>query len=200
MSKWLLALPLLVQLAGCASGGSGAAKPDASIGAGPDAPGFIIIGYADETAENELFHVYQSLALGLRSAAGQVVNTARYGCRVMLAANLSDSCDTQNRMRQLVLQVPPGTWRLMAAAETVRTGFPVRNQTMTARLPPGVEVPVGPGEIVYMGDFLFRFDNDSSEVLLKSHSRDDAGAARALEPFPGLRGRPIVFRDPTPRS
>lgn len=195
-----LVLCFAAMLGGCTSGGTGAAPKDAVLGAGPTAPGFIIVGFADENAINELLHNYRSLSMGLVGPDGKVLTITRYGCAHLIAGTMADTCSGQREMAQRVLQVAPGTWRVGGVSEFVQTGFPARYATIAAPLPRNMTFEVGPAEIVYIGDFHFAFDKETTSVTLRRHARDDAAAARALEEFPGLVGQPVVYRDPTPRG
>lgn len=71
------------------------------------------------------------------------------------------------------------------------------NKTLRDELPPSDPVRVGPGEIVYVGDYVLSVDYDAQEIAVKRHGRDDAAAASALNDYPNLRGAPIVYRVPT---
>jgi hypothetical protein len=189
----------LVGLLGGCSVTTAEALPDARVATGADAPGFIVVGYADEQPRNRVLHVLQSLSLAFVSTAGEGARTVRVGCRQLYNTD-RESCAEQLAMGRRVLQVKPGEWRLVRVGEIVRGGFPPRNIVLSAPLPRGTSVTVGPGEIVYIGDFLFAFNVDTSEVTLRTHSRDDAGAAVALERYPNLRGQPVVYRDPSPQG
>lgn len=165
-------------------------------GTGPDANGFLIIGTANENSRNEMFFVSQAFGIDLARGDGQVEHVVRNGCNTASGILSGQSCSSDRRIVEHVVELPPGDWQIDGVFESDRHGFPSRTDIVRAKLPPGITIHVGPGEVVYAGDFLFTLDQDKVQGSLKSYSRDDAAAARALAAYPGLAGG-FVYREPT---
>lgn len=121
----------------------------------------------------------------------------RFGCASFGSLSGKKPCDLA-KLDWQVLQVQPGLWRLIEMSE--QTAYIGVRKIISARLPLGLPVKVGPGEVVYIGDLVLSADYDAPSVSLRRHGRDDAAAQRALAGYPGLRNAPIVFKDPQLRQ
>lgn len=190
---YLLAALLTVSLTGCASRFNEAPQ-DAVISTAAGAPGYVVLGLADENAGSGLTHTTLSLALALRREDGITAVMNRDGCGSMQGFYGSNPCDL-TKLGWQVLQVQPGLWRPVVAAEVTSTLLG-RNR-FRSTLPPGSAIPVGSGEVVYLGDYVLAVDFDGLSVAIRRHERNDAAAQRALAAYPGLRDAQVVFRDPT---
>lgn len=196
MTPMLRLVPALCLLAGLLPGCAARyneAPQDAVVSAAADAPGFVIVGLADENAGSGLTHAALALALALRREDGTTATMNRNGCGSMSGVYGSKPCDL-TKLDWQVLQVPPGLWRPAAVAEATKTIL--GSKQIRAALPPGPPIKVGPGEVVYIGDYVLAADYDAPAVVVRRHGRDDAAAQRALAAYPGLRNAQIVYRDP----
>ncbi len=180
-------------LSGCASRYNEAPQ-DAVISTAADAPGFLIVGLAEENAGSGLTHAALLLGLALRREDGTTATMNRNGCGSFDGVYGSKPCDL-TKLDWQVLQVQPGLWRPAAAAEATKTIL--GSKLVRAALPPGPLIKVGPGEVVYIGDYVLSADYDAPAVLVRRHERDDAAAQRTLAAYSGLRNAQIVYRDPT---
>ncbi len=189
--------PLLCLLSALSACGSNSdARPDAVLKSGPDANGFLVLGAADENARNSVFFVTRNFGVNLVRADGRTFTVLRQGCNTYKGLFSGQSCASDRQLAWQVVELPPGTWQIASIHETVSRGFPARNESIDARLPPGIAVRVGPGEVVYAGDFLFSIDSDTLQGSLKTYSRNDAAAKSALSAYPGLGGS-FTYREPT---
>ena len=147
-------------------------------GVGPNANGFLIIGTANENARNEVFFVSQAFGVDLVRDDGQVVHVVRSGCNTYGGILSGQTCSGDRSIAEHVVGLPPGEWQIDTVFETDRHGFPARIDTVRAKLPAGIKIRVGSGEIVYAGNFLFSLDQDKVEGSLKYYGHDGAAAAR----------------------
>ena len=102
-----------------------------------------------------------------------------------------ERCD-QTHMYHVVLSVAPGDYRLAQLGTFNAVGaLQVSNTTRFKR--PSFTLHLEPGEIVYIGDFVF--DVVAFPAKLVRYSRDDSGAKAALRSYANVHGD-IVFRAP----
>jgi hypothetical protein len=165
-------------------------------GTGPESNGFLIIGAANENARTELFFASVAFGVDLVGDDGRVVHVFRRGCMSSSGLFSGQTCSSDRHIAEHVVEVPPGDWQVDSIVETDQRGVPARMDVVRAKLPRGIKIHVGPGEIVYAGDFLFTLDQDKVEGSLKSYSRDDSAANAALASYPGLTGG-FIYREPT---
>ena len=180
-------------LSGCAP--DTAARRDTALSNAPDANGFLIIGTADENARTEWFFVTKAFQLTLVRSDGRVAKVARQGCNTYKGLFSGQSCASDRQLAWQVVELPAGDWGVASVHETIQRGFPARFDSVDAKLPPGITVHVGPGEIVYAGDFLFSLNPDTLEGHLKTYSRNDAAASHALSAYPNLPAA-FIYREP----
>lgn len=173
------------------------APRDARISTAPDAPGYVVVGLASQTYKREFGRATEGLALGFARAGGTPVTASRYGCGSVRGFYGSKPCDLGKVERQ-VLAVPAGDWTTAAVVEQFNNWG--TRKLLRDQVPSGSPIHVGPGEVVYVGDFTFASDYDAQEIKLVAHGRDDAGAAQALAEYPGLQSAAVVYRDPTARK
>lgn len=108
-----------------------------------------------------------------------------------LVGSSSPECD-QIHMHHLVVSVSPGDYRLAQFGMVRHLGS--LNESYTTRFKgTPIIIHVGPGEIVYIGDFVF--DAIAFPARLVSYGRDDADAKAALAEYKGVHGE-MVFRAP----
>ena len=124
---------------------------------------------------------------------GGTVVVSRNGCNIFGFYG-SKPCDLTKLERQ-VLMVTAGDWLPVNVVEQLQTRRSRR--TLEGLLPVRGAVHVDPGEIVYLGDFTYASNYDAEEIRLVRHGRDEAAVIQALAAYPGLKGMPIVYRDPT---
>ena len=125
---------------------------------GPDATGFLIIGAADENALHRVFFVTKDFTLNLVSGDGKTVSVRRQGCNTYQGLMSGQSCASDRQIAWQVVELPPGDWRVDSISDFIVRGFPARGDVASAKLPAGIVIHVGPGAIVYAGDFLFHLD------------------------------------------
>ncbi len=198
MIPMLRLVPSLCLLAGLLAGCAphyNEAPQSAGISTAADAPGFLIVGLSEENAPSRVFRTSRLLALVLRRDDGMTATMSRNGCGSMTGFYGSKPCDL-TKLDWQVLQVQPGLWRPAGVAEMVNTFG--GNEKIRAGLPSGPSVTVGPGEVVYIGDYTLAADYDVPTFVVRRHGRDDAAAQRALAGYPGLRDARIIYRDPMP--
>lgn len=171
------------------------ARQDATRSTRPDAPGFLVVGLADEAAVYGLSRATTDISIGFARVGGGQASMTRSSCA---GAGLYSTkpCDLTKPARQ-VLQVPAGEWRTGTAVSSL--AVIAGQRTLVDQLPPGSPVRVGPGEVVYIGDYILAADYDAQEITVRRHVRDDAGAARTVTEYPGLTDGPIIYRDPIRR-
>ena len=163
---------------------------------GQGANGFLIIGAADENAKTSIFFVTANFGLDLAGPDGRYKMIDREGCDTLSGIFSGQSCASDSKVAYHVVELAPGDWQVASIHESIRRGFPARNDHIDAKLPPGIVVHVGPGEIVYAGDFLFSLNPDSLQGSLKTYSRNDEAARHALSEYPNLGGA-FTYREPT---
>lgn len=190
-AKWSTLLVLLL-VSACANRFE--AGPDARISKEPGAPGYLIVGLATQSYRNDFGHTTQAVGIGIARRQGGNVVAARSGCGSMQGFYGSKPCDLTKPDRQ-VLVVQPGDWLPLSATERLNAWG--TRKTLSDMLPFRTPVHVDSGEVVYIGDFTVVSDYEAQSVKLVENGRDDAGAARALAAYPGLRDAPIVYRAPT---
>ncbi len=188
--------PLLALLVSACAAGS-QADHDATRGAGADANGFLLIGSADENARTAMFFVTRSFGLTLVRSDGRSVSITRQGCDTLKGLFSNQSCASDKVIAEQLVELPAGDWQIASVQEVISRGFPARNDTIDSKLPPGIMIHVGAGEVVYAGDFLFSLNPDTLEGTLKTYSRDDAAATLALSAYPRLADGGFVYREPT---
>lgn len=193
----LLTMALVAALAGCASIDQFGPGRTAIRSASPDAKGYVVIGLADENArKGSLFARYLSFSVSLQQTDGLTEATARRdSCISVAGMRHGETCAGQPEMAWHVLELQPGAWTVASVSEERMEGVPARKTELSVPFPSGTAFRVGPGEVVYIGDFLFSIDFDAQSVVLKTHTRDDGAAGQALSGYPGLRGA-ITYRDP----
>ena len=185
-------LSALLLLAGCAA--SSIAPADATLSRSPDAPGYMIVGLAERNSQRDIGAVTQFIRFGFNNGGGKVVSMLRYSCGSIVGFYGSKPCNLAE-MDRYVLTVPPGDWRAVGVVENLK--IILGQKVLQDDLPPYRPVHVGPGEIVYVGDFTFATNYEAQEIKLVSHAHDDNAARAALAAYPGLFNAPIVYRDPT---
>ena len=191
VQRWIgLAAALLAT--GCAADFE--APQEARLSSAPGASGYVIVGLATQSYKREFGRSTQALVLDLDRPTGSPVSVSRNGCGSFRGFYGSKPCEL-SKLDRRVLEVPAGDWVPGDVAEQFNNWG--TRKTLRDKAPPGTPVHVGPGEVVYIGDFTFASDYDAQEIKLTSHGRDDAAAAQALAAYPGLRAASIVYRDPT---
>ena len=168
----------------------GEALHDASLSTAPDAPGFLIIGLAEQNYAWNLANWTQSIALTLTSPGQAPVTAARKGCGSLTGLVGDKPCNLA-QMQHLVLQLPPGAW---TAAEVTEAYHLADGDHMLQAALPNLPITIRPGQITYAGDFTFASDAVSPSITLVARSHDDAGAQYALNPYPHLRSTTVIFR------
>ena len=184
---------LLISLLVSACATSFEAPPDAQISRAADAPGYIVVGLATQSYKRDLGHVTDGIAMGMARKQGGTVVASRNGCGSMRGFYGSKPCDLTKLDRQ-VLVVPAGDWLPLSVVEQLNTWG--TRKTLKDVLPFRSPVHVGPGDVVYLGDFTYASDYDAQEIKLVQHGRDDAAATQALAAYPGLKAAPVIYRDP----
>lgn len=169
------------------------ARPDATISTAPDAPGYIVVGLATQSYKRELLVITEAITLGLKRKQGGEAIASRDGCGSTRGFYGSRPCKL-NELDWQVLVAPPGDWAPLLVAEQEGS---FSRKRLSDTLPLRSPVHVGPGEVVYIGDYTFASDYEAQEIKLVKHGRDDDAARRALANYPGLRAAPIIYRDPT---
>ena len=165
MIPMLRLVPPLFLLAGLLSGyapGFNEAPQDASNSTAADAPGFLVVGLSEENVPSRVFRTTHSLALAPQREDGTTAAMNRSGCGSMDGFYGSKPCDLA-KLECQVLQVQPGLWRPVVAAEAVNI-FAGR-QTIRATLPPGPPLRIGSGKVVYIGDDVLAADYDAPAVV-----------------------------------
>ena len=186
-----IVLASLIALSACAP--SFEADSDAVLSSSPDSSGFLVVGLAEENATFGLGSATDSLAIGFVRAGSVPVVMTRYGCGSMRGFYGSKPCNLTHTEWQ-VLKVQPGDYKPLTLAEL--THVLGGRKLLQDQLQHTTPVHVGPGEVVYIGDFILGADYDAQEIVLRKHERDDAAAASALAKYPGLRNAQVVYRDP----
>lgn len=166
----------------------------AQISKASDAPGYIIVGLATQSHQRNLEHLIGSIEMVIARRQGGTVVAARNGCGNVLGYYGSRPCDLTKPERH-ILMVTPGDWLPVNIVEKLQTRR--SRQILEGSLPFHNSVHVDPGEIVYLGDFIYASNYDTEEVKLVRHVRDDAAAIRALAGYPGLKNAPVIYFDPT---
>lgn len=189
-----LALAASLLLAGCSL--TDEASKNATLSKAPGSPGFLVVGLADESAQFGLGAATVGISMAFRSEDGKEAVAGRIACGAPLGFMQSRPCDVR-KMDWLVVRVQPGEWRPLAVGATMEVIG--GNKALRDQLPPGNPVRVGPGEIVYVGDYVLRVDYDAQEIAVR-HGRNDAGAAGALADYPNLRGAPVAYRGAPTRT
>lgn len=166
-------------LPGCASD---RASRGSTLSSGPDAPGYMIVGLAEQNSRCEFGAATQGIALQFTAENGQRVVAGRSGCG--LTSNGRD-------VERVVLRAAAGRYRPDLATETQQVFVTTSLLKGDVRNAEPVEVPAG--SIVYAGDYIFRSDfGVGQEIKLVRVDHDTAGAAAALKPYPNLIGSPFV--------
>lgn len=173
------------------------ASPDAQISTAADAPGYVVVGLATQSYKRDLGHVTDAIGMGLARRQGGTVVAVRDGCGSMRGFYGSKPCDL-SKLDRRVLVVPAGDWVPLTVSERLTTWG--SRKTLSDTLPFRNPVHVGPGEVVYMGDFTYASDYDAQEIKLVQYGRDDAAASQALTAYHGLKAAPVIYRDPTTMS
>lgn len=189
------ALLILLLVSACAT--KFEAPPDAQISGAADAPGYIVVGLATQSYKRDLGHVTDAIGMGMARRQGGTVVASRDGCGSMRGFYGSKPCDL-NKLDRRVLVVPTGDWVPLTVSERLTTWG--SRKTLSDTLPFRNTVHVGPGEVIYIGDFTYASDYDAQEIKLVQYGRDDAAASQALAAYPGLKAAPVVYRDPTTMS
>lgn len=190
-SAKILLLMGIFAISACAA--SSEALPTATATTTPGSSGYVIIGLSEQNAIWKLGEATVSMALGLQREGGGAVVMARAGCGSVEGFWGNRPCDLKNAGWQ-VLKVDPGEWRPRIIVE--KTHVPLAYKTLRDEVPETHYVHVGPGEVVYLGDYVFAVDYDAQQIAMVRHDRNDLAAEQALSTYPGLRTQPIIYRDP----
>ena len=185
---------LLVSLFVSACTTSYEAPLSAQISKAADAPGYIVVGLATQSYQRNLEQSISCIEMSMARRQGGTVVASRNGCGNILGFYGSKPCDLTKLERQ-VLVVTAGDWLPVNVVEQLHIRRSRR--TLESLLPFRSAVHVGPGEIVYLGDFTYESNYDTEEIRLVRHGRDEAAVTQALAAYPGLKGTPVVYRDPT---
>ena len=179
---------LAITLTACVP--SGEALHNATLSTAPGAPGYLIIGIAEQNYAWTLASWTQSISLTLSSPGQAPVTATRKGCGSITGLVGDKTCNLA-QMEHLVLQLPPGTWTAAGVSEAYHLAD--GDHTLQAALP-NLPITIRPGEITYAGDFTFASDAVNPSITLLARSHDDAGAQYALTPFTHLRSTTVIFR------
>lgn len=182
-----LAAPLL--LAACVPAAE--APPNARLSQDADAPGYLIVGFAEQNYRWGLVTSTQSIALTLTSPGREPTLATRKGCGSMAGFVGTRPCDLST-LDRIVLRLTPGTYTL----DEVALAFQSTNgpQTLRNHITPPIPIRIAANEIVDAGDFTFASDAEKQEIRLVQHTHGDAQARSALATFPNLRAAPIIYR------
>lgn len=158
------------------------APHDAMLSTGPDAPGYMIVGLAEQNSRCELGAATQAVALRFAAENGKPVVAGRSACGLVSSGR---------EVERVVLQAAAGRYRPDFATEVQQvfvTKSLLKDDVHNAE---PVEVPAG--GIVYAGDYIFRSDfGVDQEIKLVRIDHDAVGAAAALKSYPNLVGAPFV--------
>lgn len=192
MTRRWTALLIILFVSACAANYE--APSNAQVSKTGDAPGYIIIGLATQSYQRNLEPLVGSIEMVIARRQGGTVIATRNGCGNVLGYYGSRPCDL-TKLELHILMVAPGDWLPINVVEKLHTRRSRR--TLEGLLPFHRSVHVDPGEIVYIGDFIYASDYDVEEVKLVRHVRNDAAAIQALAGYPGLKNAPVIYRDPT---
>lgn len=190
-SARLLLLTGILSVSACAA--TSEAPLTATASTTPGSSGYLILGISEQNAIWKFGEATMSMAVGLQREGGGAAVMARAGCGSVEGFWGSRPCDLKNPGWQ-VLKVDPGEWRPHIIAE--KTHVPLAYKTLRDDVPGLHFVHVGPGEVVYLGDYVFAVDYDAQQIAMVRHERNDAAAEQALSAYTGLNTQPIVYRDP----
>ena len=165
-------------VAACASD---VAPRGAMLSAAPDAPGYMIVGLAEQNHRCEFGTTTRSFALRFKNDGGKSVVAGRQGCG--LTTNGGE-------VLRSVLTVPAGRYRPDFAAEVLHVF--VTDTTLKDDITNAEPIEVPAGHIVYAGDYILASDFQAQEIKLLRVEHDEAGAAAALAPYPSLFGASFV--------
>jgi hypothetical protein len=188
MRRAVIVLLALLPVAAC-TGPYGQAPRSVSLATTPDAPGFLVVGFAEQNYRWGLVTSTRSISLTFTSPGHDPVTATRKGCGSFGGFVGTSPCDLSVLSPQ-VLRLPAGDWSLagFTLAYTATTGDHELHSS------PALTVHVGPGEIVDIGDYVFASDGEKQEIKLVSHGRDDAGTRAALAAYPSLRAAPVSYK------
>lgn len=177
------AAPLFALLAFAACVPPTEALHTATLSNAPDAPGFLVIGTAEQNYRWDLAAWTTSLTLTLTSPAHEPVLVSRGGCGSLTALVGAKPCDLSQTDRA-VLQLPPGAYTPARVDEAYHLADGDHALAAPLATPP---IIVRPGQVTYAGDYTFASSAIDQSIRLVQRTLDPAAAQRALAPFPNLR-------------
>jgi hypothetical protein len=187
-----IVLLIALSLTACATGNE--ALRNATLSRDAGAPGYVVVGLAEQNYRFGLVYSTQSIAVTLTSPGQEPVTARREGCGSVGGFIATKPCDLATPAA-VVLRVPPGTWTLAGAALAYH-GID-GDQAITGPLPPAT-FQLRSGEIVDLGAYVFASDADKKTMPLVRHGQDDGLTRSALAAYPGLQGAPTVYRGGAP--
>jgi hypothetical protein len=179
----LVTLPLM----SCASGPE--ALRTASLSQAPGAPGYVVVGMAEQNYRFGLVYSTQSVGLTLTSLGHEPVTAVREACGTLSGFVSTKPCDISN-LGAVVLRLPPGTWTVAGATLGYRTLD--GDQILHGALPPA-SFQLHPGEVVDLGEYVFASNADNKQMPLARHFQDERLTRTTLAAYPGLQPAPIVY-------
>lgn len=167
---------------------------------GRDATGLIVVGIAIDRYDTILGMTAYGSVNDLNLAWTRVENGVQPAVKVDRAVarlrrgHLGYDQSDLRKMAWQVLQVQPGDYQLTEIQSV--SGRAVHTTRVMDSA--GLVTHVGPGEIVYIGDFTF--DALTSPMRIVRYGRNDAEATRVLASYPGIVPGPVAFRRPMTRN
>lgn len=166
------------------------APGNAQLSQDADAPGYVVVGLAEQNATFGLVFSTQSVTMNLVGPAQQVVPATRKGCGTLGGFINTKPCDL-TALSMTVLRLPAGTWSVTGA--TLAYHNVQGDQQLNGAVPP-VSFQLRPGEIVDLGDYVFASNADTNQMKLVRHFQDDGLTRTTLATYPGLRAAPTTYR------
>jgi hypothetical protein len=187
MRQALAVLLATLPLMSCAGGVE--ALRTATLSQAPDAPGYVVVGLAEQNYTFGLVYSTQSVALTLTSPNHAPVTAVRKACGTLGGFIGTKPCDISS-LGAIVLRLPPGTWTVAGA--TLAYHNLDGDQTLHGALPPA-SFQLHPGEVVDLGEYVFASNADKKVMPLARHFHDEGLTRTTLAAYPGLQPAPIVY-------